>query len=199
MSNPNVNIGQKPVWQPLPKLHPIEIHSVGFQKNVLGNHKTALFEVWKLDDNQFLGLTKTTQELGIEHAPQIVAPQEAGFESSESFQSIDKTYLESLKNEAFQNGFLEGKRIQKEEFEKAAQDQQAADLETEAANTEKLNLHIAAVLAEISKCASDLIQKSDQLHDPMKRLALHLAEEGWAASWIRTASAAYHGNNPSTW
>ena len=185
MSNPNVNIGQKPVWQPLPKLHPIEIHSVGFQKNVLGNQKTALFEVWKLDDNQFLGskinqslgLTKTTQELGIEHAPQIVAPQEAGFESGESFQSIDKTYLESLKNEAFQNGFLEGKRIQKEEFEKAAQDQQAADLETEAANTEKLNLHIAAVLAEISKCASDLIQKSDQLHDPMKRLALHLAEQ----------------------
>lgn len=32
LSNPNAHAGQKPVWQPLPKLHPIEIHSVGFQK-----------------------------------------------------------------------------------------------------------------------------------------------------------------------
>lgn len=177
MSNPNANTRQKPVWQPLPKLQPKEIHSLGFQKSALNEQKTALFEAWTLDENQLLGLTKTTSELGLEHSPQIVAPQEAGLQANESFQNLDKTYIESLKNEAFQNGFLEGKRFQKEEFEKAEQDQLASELETEADKTEKFNLHITSLLAEISKCAKELAQKPDQLHDPLKRLALHLAEQ----------------------
>lgn len=185
MSNPNAHAGQKPVWQPLPKLHPIEIHSVGFQKNELREHKQALFEAWTLDENQLLGskqnqpfaVSKTLQELDIEHTSQMLASQEGGAQISESIQSIDGTFLESVKNEAFQNGVLEGKRIQKEEFEKIEIDQHAADLETAAKHAETINLAITTLLSQISKCASELSHKPEQLHDPLKRLALHLAEQ----------------------
>ena len=184
MSNPNAHAGQKPVWQPLPKLHPIEIHSVGFQ-NELRKHKQALFEAWTLDENQLLGskqnqpfaVSKTLQELDIEHTSQMLASQEGGAQISESIQSIDGTFLESVKNEAFQNGVLEGKRIQKEEFEKIEIDQHAADLETAAKHAETINLAITTLLSQISKCASELSHKPEQLHDPLKRLALHLAEQ----------------------
>ena len=185
MSNPNTSTQQKPVWQPLPKLQPIEIHSLGFQKSSLEEHKATFFEAWAPDknqllgsnQNQLLGLTKSSPELGLENPPSMIAPSDVGLQANESFQNIDKTYIESLKNEAFQNGFLEGKRIQKEEFEKAEQVQLTSELEAEAEKAEKFNLHITSLLTEISKCASELIQKPDQLHEPLKRLALHLAEQ----------------------
>ena len=185
MSNPNAHAGQKPVWQPLPKLQAIELHSVGFQKDDLKEHKPALFEVWTLDENQLLGsrqnhsftAAKTPQESDTALTSQMLESQEGGAQLNESVQNIDSTYLESVKEEAFQSGVLEGKRIQKEEFEKLEKDQQADDLETAAKNAETINLAIKTLLAEISKCATELRQKPEQLHDPLKRLALHLAEQ----------------------
>ena len=177
MSNPSANLRPKPVFQPLPKLQPLEIQSVEFKKSVHQDLKPALFQAWEVDENQSFGLKKTEHILNIESTPQTAAVQEADFQSSESFQKVDPTYVESVKNEAFQLGFLEGKRVQKEEYEKAEQDQHAAELETTAADAEKLNLHLTSVLAEISKCANELIQRPDQMHDPLKRLALHLAEQ----------------------
>jgi hypothetical protein len=185
LSNPNPNLKSKPVWQPLPKLQPLEMHPDGFQKSSLQSSKRALFEAWTTEENQLLGfkhsqsygLAKSVKLLGTDAASQIADAQEVAHQAGESLQKIDSTFLESIKNDAFQNGFLEGKRVQKEEFEKAEQEQLVAELKTQADETEKNNLHLTSLLAEISKSAKAIIQKPDQLHEPLKRLALHLAEQ----------------------
>lgn len=69
--------------------------------------------------NQPFAVSKTLQELDIEHTSQMLASQEGGAQISESIQSIDGTFLESVKNEAFQNGVLEGKRIQKRNLKRS--------------------------------------------------------------------------------
>lgn len=185
MSNPQVNVKRMPVWQPLPKLHSVEIHTVEFQRSTLGQHKVSAFEAWTLNDDQLLGSNQSSN-LSASGSSFDESPNNSTHDNfskdienqpGETAQKLDSGFLESLKDEAYRKGILEGKKLQKFELEAALEIQKAAELEKETALAEQLNLQVIDLLSQISKSAKDLLQNPTVLHEPLKRLALHLAEQ----------------------
>ena len=185
MSNPQVNAKRTPVWQPLPQLNSVEIHTVEFQRSTLGQHKVSAFEAWALNEDQLLGSNRSLDfnaagsvfEESADNSKYENLSKGIENQSVESTEKIDSGFLDSLKEEAFQKGILEGKKLQKLEFEAASEVQRAAELEKETALAEQLNLQVIDLLSQISKSANDLLQNPTVLHEPLKRLALHLAEQ----------------------
>lgn len=187
MSNPAKNEKSLSVWQPLPQLKSIEIHNAGFQKSEHAHNKLSSFEVWTPHENrsQIQGQTFSDGSQLTNHdafsasdsLTQDIVSKNSQFQVQEKGQQIDSEFLNSIKDNAFQNGILEGRRLQKLELDKEADELRTASLAAEAVMVEKLNLQIIHLLSEISNTAISLRQNPNQLHEPLKRLSLHLAEQ----------------------
>lgn len=172
-------------WQPLPPLHENEIHTFEFQKSNLEQHKASVFEAWALNEDHLLHsnvgsnsrVTDSSSDKSNDDAKHDTFFSEIENQKSDLEQNFDSTFLASMKEEAYQNGILEGKKQQKMEFEAAVELERASELENEKASTEKFNLQVIDLLNQISTSANELIQNSSEIHEPLKRLALHLAEQ----------------------
>jgi flagellar biosynthesis/type III secretory pathway protein FliH len=90
-------------------------------------------------------------------------------EGASALNKLDPELIESIKQEAFDRGLAEGKQqfaAMQDEADKERAQAEAADIEA----THQLLSHIEKAIAGLKEAA-------DQRHEPLKRLAMHLAEQ----------------------
>lgn len=90
-------------------------------------------------------------------------------EGASALSKIDPELIESIKQEAYARGLAEGQQ------ELAAFQDEAEKARAQAAAAEFETTH--ALLSNIEKAILQLKEDPDQRHEPLKRLAMHLAEQ----------------------
>jgi len=165
-----------PVWKPLQPLKPIELQNAGFvQENYL-RAKPSSFSLWTVEEQ--LAASKIAEaatedvdadasgaQLGtLNDADSVAAP------AASVLSSIDAEAIEQIKNEAYARGIEEGQRMA---HAAAAQQAEAAQADTLVALADKAN----QLLVSIEQGVLALQEKPETWNEPLKRLALHLAEQ----------------------
>ena len=171
-----------PIWQPLKPLKPIELQNAGFvQENYL-QPKSTHFALWTVEEQLAAGkIADAHDELstadGVANGDgQALDGADASLETNTaqdplaSVSGLDAESLEKFKQEAFERGVAEGKRLQQEaELEKATQN----EADSLAALADKAN----QLLVNIEQGVLALKESPADWNEPLKRLALHLAEQ----------------------
>ena len=171
-----------PLWQPLKPLKPIELQNAGFvQENYL-QPKSTHFALWTVEEQLAAGkIADAADELSGADAAKLGDSQamegsEASLETDTgqdplaSLSGLDAESLEKIKLDAFERGVAEGKRLQQESaLEEAAQN----EAETLTALADKAN----QLLVNIEQAVMALQESPADWNEPLKRLALHLAEQ----------------------
>ena len=163
-----------PVWQPLQPLKPIELQNAGFvQENSLRS-KASHFSLWTVEEQ--LAASKIAQEEALDNRIEDVVAK--GEDSSDShaeaapaaLSSLDAEALEAIKQEAYARGVEEGKKLAQAEMAAQAAEDEAQSL---VALADKAN----QLLVSIEQGVLALQEHPEEWHEPLKRLALHLAEQ----------------------
>jgi flagellar biosynthesis/type III secretory pathway protein FliH len=171
-----------PMWQPLKPLKPIELQNAGFvQENYL-QPKSTHFALWTVEEQLAAGkIADAADELsGADAAKhgdgQALEGSEASLETDTgqdplaSLSGLDAESLEKIKLDAFERGVAEGKRLQQESaLEEAAQN----ETESLTALADKAN----QLLVNIEQAVMALQERPADWNEPLKRLAMHLAEQ----------------------
>jgi flagellar biosynthesis/type III secretory pathway protein FliH len=171
-----------PIWQPLKPLKPIELQNAGFvQENYLQS-KSTHFALWTVEEQLAAGkIADANDELstadGVANDDgQALDGADASLETNTvqeplaSVSGLDAESLEKFKQEAFERGVAEGRRLQQEaELEKATQN----EADSLAALADKAN----QLLVNIEQGVLALKESPAEWNEPLKRLALHLAEQ----------------------
>ena len=171
-----------PLWQPLKPLKPVELQNAGFvQENYL-RPKSTHFALWTVEEQLAAGKIADAGD-GLSAADaakhgdgQAMGDSEASLETDTgqdplaSLSGLDAESLEKIKQDAFERGVAEGKRLQQESaLEEAAQN----EAETLTALADKAN----QLLVNIEQAVMALQESPADWNEPLKRLALHLAEQ----------------------
>ena len=167
-----------PVWQPLKPLKPVELQNAGFvQENYLRS-KSSHFALWTVEEQLAAGkIADAAEDLTItdvadknegELSDSIHADSDSF--SSASLSGMDAETLEKIKKEAYDRGVSDGKKLQQET---AAQEAEQAETESLTALADKTN----QLLANIEQGVLALKENPAAWNEPLKRLALHLAEQ----------------------
>ena len=167
-----------PVWQPLKPLKPVELQNAGFvQENYLRS-KSSHFALWTVEEQLAAGkIADAAEDLTItdvadknegELSDSIHADSDSF--SSASLSGMDAETLEKIKKEAYDRGVSDGKKLQQET---AAQEAEQAETESLTALADKAN----QLLANIEQGVLALKENPAAWNEPLKRLALHLAEQ----------------------
>ena len=170
-----------PQWRPLQPLKPIELQNARFVPENLFRSSNNKFSLWTVEEqiaaNQFLDSDASKDLAADEVAKQSVLEESLRHEAAasddnfeDSLSSMDASKLEKIKKEAFQSGVEEGKKIQAAEAKAQAEEIEAQSL---SALTEKTN----QLLQYIEKGVMVLQENPQDWNEPLKRLALHLAEQ----------------------
>ena len=171
-----------PMWQPLKPLKPIELQNAGFvQENYL-QPKSTHFALWTVEEQLAAGkIADANDELstadgaanGDGHAldgANSSLENDTVQDPLSSISGLDAESLEKFKQEAFERGVAEGRRLQQEaELEKATQN----EADSLAALADKAN----QLLVNIEQAVLALKESPAEWNEPLKRLALHLAEQ----------------------
>lgn len=166
-----------PKWQPLQALRPIELQNAGFvQENLLGK-KHNTFALWTVEEQQ-IASKLAANELGEDaEVTDVVAKDDADSAASDESHSgapklsaLDAEAIEKIKQEAYERGVADGQQMQREADDAEAEKAEAASLESLA---EKAN----QLLANIEEGVLALQENPATYNAPLKRLALHLAEQ----------------------
>ena len=171
-----------PVWQPLKPLKPVELQNAGFvQENYL-RPKSSHFALWTVEEQQAAGkIADAAEELTI---TDVADKNEGDFSdstgadghaSSDAFSSVslsgmDAETLEKIKKEAYDRGVYDGKKLQQEA---ASQEAEQIEAESLTALADKAN----QLLVNIEQGVAALKENPASWNEPLKRLALHLAEQ----------------------
>ena len=169
-----------PVWQPLKPLKPIELQNAGFvQENYL-QPKSSHFALWTVEEQLEAGKMADAAEEranseGNEDADALVSAADAGHtdsgnDPSTSLSGLDAEALEKIKKEAYDRGVADGKKLQQETLIEEAQQTEAESL---TALADKAN----QLLVSIEQGVVALQENPASWNEPLKRLALHLAEQ----------------------
>lgn len=171
-----------PMWQPLKPLKPIELQNAGFVQENYSQSKSTHFALWTVEEQLAAGkIADAADELsGADAAKhgegQALESSEASLETDTgqdpltSLSGIDAESLEKIKLDAFERGVAEGKRLQQESaLEEAAHN----EAETLTALADKAN----QLLVNIEQGVMALQESPADWNEPLKRLALHLAEQ----------------------
>jgi flagellar biosynthesis/type III secretory pathway protein FliH len=169
------------MWQPLKPLKPIELQNAGFvQENYL-QPKSTHFALWTVEEQLAAGkIADANDELSTADGAANGDGQALGADASletntaqdslASVSGLDAESLEKFKQEAFERGVAEGRRLQQEaELEKATQN----EADSLAALADKAN----QLLVNIEQAVLALKESPAEYNEPLKRLALHLAEQ----------------------
>ena len=171
-----------PVWQPLKPLKPVELQNAGFvQENYL-RPKSSHFALWTVEEQQAAGkIADAAEELTI---TDVADKNEGDFSdstgadghansdafSSVSLSGMDAETLEKIKKEAYDRGVYDGKKLQQEA---ASQEAEQIEAESLTALADKAN----QLLVNIEQGVAALKENPASWNEPLKRLALHLAEQ----------------------
>lgn len=166
-----------PTWQPLKPLKPIELQNAGFvQANHLGS-KINKFALWTVEEQQAANKMAETalsddlqaSDVSVKSDPESTLPASHTSDAS-GVSGYDAEALEKLKQEAYERGLAEGQQMQL-----AAQ--QAQKEEDEATSLASLAEKANQILANIEQGVLALQENPASYNEPLKRLALHLAEQ----------------------
>ena len=164
-----------PKWQPLQPLKPIELQNAGFvQQNYMGS-KANTFSLWTVEEQQ--AANKMAEEALTDDgdATSVNAKAEGesidhGFDTTTALSDLDAEAIEKIKQEAYERGLVEGQQMQREADLTNAALEQAKSLSSLA---EKAN----QILVNIEQGVIALQENPAAWNEPLKRLALHLAEQ----------------------
>ena len=171
-----------PIWQPLKPLKPIELQNAGFVQENYSRSKSAHFALWTVEEQLAAGkIANADDDLSAADAAkygdsQAMEGSEASLETDTgqdplaSLSGLDAESLENFKQEAFERGVAEGKRLQQESALEEATQNEAESL---AALADKAN----QLLVNIEQGVLALKESPAEWNEPLKRLALHLAEQ----------------------
>ena len=169
-----------PVWQPLKPLKPIELQNAGFvQENYL-QPKSSHFALWTVEEQLEAGKMAEEAEDRAnseenEDADALGSAADAGHtdsgnDPSTSLSGLDAEALEKIKKETYDRGVADGKKLQPEALLEEAQQTEAESL---TALADKAN----QLLVSIEQGVVALQENPASWNEPLKRLALHLAEQ----------------------
>ena len=171
-----------PVWQPLKPLKPIELQNAGFvQENYL-QPKSSHFALWTVEEQLEAGkMAEAAEERansdGTDNADADASGlagedggTDSGNDASASLSGLDAEAIEKIKTEAYERGVADGKKLQQEA---AAEEAEEAQAESLTALADKAN----QLLVNIEQGVVALQENPAAWNEPLKRLALHLAEQ----------------------
>ena len=171
-----------PVWQPLKPLKPIELQNAGFvQENYL-QPKSSHFALWTVEEQLEAGKMADAAEEransdGTDNADADASGSagedggtDSGNDASASLSGLDAEAIEKIKTEAYERGVADGKKLQQEA---AAEEAEEAQAESLTALADKAN----QLLVNIEQGVVALQENPAAWNEPLKRLALHLAEQ----------------------
>lgn len=143
----------------------IELENVRFLQDDYSRPLNSQFKEWKPKE---VPLEKALPQ--VQTAEGSAAPKEAEQKSNAAPTAIDKAHLEKETSAAYAKGVKEG-----EDKAKAYAEKETAKLrlELETSTDEKIYL----LMQEIQTGIASLKQQPQLLHEPLKKLALHLAEQ----------------------
>ena len=169
-----------PVWQPLKPLKPVELQNAGFvQQNYL-RPKSSHFALWTVEeqlaagkiaegaDDQSLSDGEANNDGNVSDSTGDDGHAHAN--PSASLSGLDAEALEKIKKEAYEHGVAEGRKLQQEASAQETEESQAESLSMLA---DKAN----QILAHIDQGVAALQENPASWNEPLKRLALHLAEQ----------------------
>ena len=171
-----------PVWQPLKPLKPNELQNAGFvQENYL-QPKSSHFALWTVEEQLEAGKMADAAEEransdGTDDADADDSGSagedggtDSGNDASASLSGLDAEAIEKIKTEAYERGVADGKKLQQEA---AAEEAEEAQAESLTALADKAN----QLLVNIEQGVVALQENPAAWNEPLKRLALHLAEQ----------------------
>ena len=165
-----------PKWQPLQPLKPIELQNAGFvQENYL-RKKSNTFALWTVEEQQAahkLAEDALADDGGVtdlsaqddEATTAALAPAQAP-----ALSDLDAQTIELMKQEAYERGLVDGQKMQLASAQAAAEKIEAESL---TALADKAN----QLLVNIEQGVVALQENPAAWNEPLKRLALHLAEQ----------------------
>ena len=165
-----------PQWQPLQPLKPIELQNAGFvQENYL-RKKANTFALWTVEEQQAAnklaeealaeeaGVTDVTAKADDNSTAAQAAPATA------ALSGLDAEAIEQIKQEAYERGLVDGQQMQRASEQAQAEQNEAESL---TALADKAN----QILINIEQSVLALQENPAAWNEPLKRLALHLAEQ----------------------
>ena len=171
-----------PVWQPLKPLKPVELQNAGFvQEKYLGS-KSSHFALWTVEEQLAAGkiadaaeeltITDVTDKQDGEASGSMGADGNAHSDAftSAGLSGMDAETFDKIKKEAYDRGVSDGKKLQ---LEAAAQEAQQLEAESLTTLADKAN----QILANIEQGVLALKENPAAWNEPLKRLAMHLAEQ----------------------
>ena len=167
-----------PVWQPLKPLKPVELQNAGFVQENYMRSKSSHFALWTVEEQVAAGKMAEDSDERVNSEGNIDSlgvTNDAGHvhsedDASSSLSGLDAEALEKIKKEAYDRGVADGKKLQQE-----AQLEEAEQTESESltALADKAN----QLLVSIEQGVVALKENPASWNEPLKRLALHLAEQ----------------------
>ena len=162
-------------WKPLEPLKPIELQNAGFVQQNFMRAKPANFALWTVEEQ--LAASKLAEATSADNGIEDAEIKSSGAEVSEGHDladtpvsSLDAEAIEKIKSEAYARGLEEGQRMAQAEAAEQAAQAQSNSLEELASQANQL-------LVNIEQGVLALQEKPETWHEPLKRLALHLAEQ----------------------
>jgi len=167
-----------PVWQPLKPLKPVELQNAGFVQENYMRPKSSHFALWTVEEQVAAGkMAEDSDELANpdRDGDTLGLTSDAGHvnsedDSSTSLSGLDAEALEKIKKEAYDRGLADGKKLQQEALIEETQQTEAESL---TALADKAN----QLLVSIEQGVVALQENPASWNEPLKRLALHLAEQ----------------------
>ena len=167
-----------PVWQPLKPLKPVELQNAGFVQENYMRPKSSHFALWTVEEQVAAGkMAEDSDELANpdRDGDALGLTSDAGHvnsedDSSTSLSGLDAEALEKIKKEAYERGVADGKKLQQEALIEETQQTEAESL---TALADKAN----QLLVSIEQGVVALQENPASWNEPLKRLALHLAEQ----------------------
>ena len=172
-SGPTAKLGLPkgaPVWQPLKPLKPVELQNAGFVQEKYLQGKSAHFSLWTVEEQLAAGkIAQEAEELTI---TDVVDKNydDADLSAQAALSGMDAETLEQIKKEAYERGVIDGQKLQQEAAVHEAEQAAAYSL---AGLADKAN----QLLVNIEQGVAALQENPAAWNEPLKRLALHLAEQ----------------------
>ena len=166
-----------PQWQPLQALRPIELQNAGFvQENYLGK-KDNEFALWTVEEQQVasqlaeagLGEGNGISDANVKEDAEL-ASADSKVSAAPKLSGLDAEAIEKIKQEAYERGVAEGQKMQRDAEKAEAEQAEAESLESLADKANQL-------LVSIEQGVLALQEQPSSYNEPLKRLALHLAEQ----------------------
>ena len=171
-----------PMWQPLKPLKPIELKNSGFVQENYFRSKASNFALWTVEEQLAAGkIAEGSDEIAISDSSAIgdgevsdsmddAGHTESENESNNPLSGLDAEALEKIKKEAYDRGVADGKKLQQVA---AAEEAELTEAESLTTLAEKAN----QLLVNIEQGVAALQENPASWNEPLKRLALHLAEQ----------------------